>query len=108
MWRSVEIWTKRAPEDVIVAAMDHFGPRGAGLRLAKRGPLEAHFDSPIGAVSVTAKPDPAHRRTNVEIIAKELDRDVDQFIAWLTAQTPWRDVWRWLRRRLRDLANLRG
>ena len=77
--QNLELWTKMAPEDVIARAVDCFGPSGAGLRLVKRLPLEAHFDSPAGSVVVAARPDPEHHRTVVDVVSREMDRDVDQF-----------------------------
>lgn len=78
--RSLEIWTKMAPEDVLAQAVEFFGPKGAGLRLVKREALAAQFDSPSAAVTVAARPDPEHRRTTVDIVSKELDTDVDRFV----------------------------
>ncbi len=78
--RSVEIWTKMAPEDVIARAVEFFGPDGAGLRLVKRAPLEAQFDSPSGSVVVAARADVANRRTLVDIVSREMEHDVDRFI----------------------------
>ena len=78
--RSLEIWTKMAPEDVLARAETFFGPKGAGLRVVKREAYEAQFDSPSASVTVAAKPDPAKQRTTVDIVERDLAGDVDRFI----------------------------
>lgn len=74
--------TDASGPDVIIRAVETFGPAGHGLRLTGRDMLSARFESRVGHVALEASRT-ADARTEVIIETREFDREVEAFITAL-------------------------
>lgn len=72
--------TKLSPEEVIRRAEGFFGKEGVGLEATERGPCCAHFVGGGGHVSLNVH---AGEKTEVELVTREWDHDVKQFMRHL-------------------------
>lgn len=81
--------TDASGPDVIIRAVETFGPAGHGLRLTQRDMLSARFESPVGHVAVEAARTDDHR-TEVILETREFDHEVQQFITDLPRRS-WLD-----------------
>jgi hypothetical protein len=69
--------TNTSPQEVIQQAIDFFGKDGVGLDVTDRSLCCASFQGGGGHVSVTVN---EGAKTEVELVTREWDYDVKQFI----------------------------
>jgi hypothetical protein len=70
--------TRLSPEQAIDKAVAWFGEGGLGLEVTERSERCAAFAGGSGHIAITATPgDP---RTNIELVTREWDYDVKQFM----------------------------
>ena len=80
--------TDASGPDVIIRAVETFGPAGHGLQLTGRDMLSARFESPVGYVALEASRT-EDARTDVIIETREF-REVEAFITALPRRS-WLD-----------------
>jgi hypothetical protein len=73
--------TSKNQSEVLTEAVKYFGNEGLGLDNTEGGAAFAHFEGGGGFVTVEAVPD--GENTEVEIVAREWEHDVKQFLARL-------------------------
>jgi hypothetical protein len=75
------VFTNLDPEEVIRRAVDFFGPDGLGLEMTDQGERHAIFEGGGGQVAVSVL---TGKQTEVEIVTREYDYDVNRFIGEIT------------------------
>ena len=70
--------TKLSPEEAVKRAVEFFGPGGYGLKVMEQSINCASFEGGGGGVEVTACTE--EKRTSVELISREWDYQVKEFI----------------------------
>ena len=78
----LEVKTKLGPEKTIEEAVAFFGPDGYGLEVKESMADHAFFVGGGGSVTITVKPE--EKRTAVDIVSREWDYQVQQFIEKIT------------------------
>ena len=69
----------RSPQDVLQAAVEFFGPGGAGLTVAQRSDDAVRFEGGGGHVVVQARPKDGGAELDIE--TREWEYQVRQFLA---------------------------
>jgi hypothetical protein len=69
--------TNKEPKDVLQQAVDFFGEDGIGLEVVERSPYFVSFQGGGGHVTVSMD---QNAGTDVEVVTREFDYDVRQFI----------------------------
>ena len=78
----LEVKTKLSPEKTIEQAVASFGPEGYGLEVKENYKNHAYFEGGGGSVSISASI--KDKKTAVEIVSKEWDFQVQEFIEKIT------------------------
>ncbi|MGD9142974.1 MAG: hypothetical protein PVG61_03920 [Dehalococcoidia bacterium] len=78
----LEAKTKLSPEKTIEEAVSFFGPGGYGLEVKENMADHAFFVGGGGSVTVTVKPE--DKKTSVDIVSREWDFQVQQFLEKIT------------------------
>lgn len=96
-----EVRTLRETADILARAITHFGPQGAGLRVASQTMLGVVFEGGGGYVAVVVHSDV--EEAVVELETREWDFPVRQFMQQIYQPRRW---WhRWRTRRSRDVTH---
>lgn len=72
--------TERSPAEVIDQAIAFFGPGGVGLDLVQHTADTASFTGGGGLVQVTVTPQSNGRHTEVNVVTRDWEFDVKQFM----------------------------
>lgn len=94
-----EVTTSLTPQEALAEALEHFGPRGAGLRLTAQTSQGLTFQGGGGHVALAVR---SAAPTTLELETREWDYAVQQFMAQVSRRRWWRRWWR--RRRTVDAA----
>jgi hypothetical protein len=78
----LEVKTKLSPEKTIEEAVSFFGPKGYGLEVKEQTTDQAFFTGGGGSVTITAKEE--DKKTAVDIVSREWDFQVQQFLDKIT------------------------
>jgi len=78
----LEVTTKLSPEKTIEEAVAFFGPDGYGLEVKENYKNHAYFEGGGGSVAITVKP--VDNKTSVDIVSREWDFQVQQFLEKIT------------------------
>jgi hypothetical protein len=78
----LEVKTKLSPEKTIEEAVSFFGPEGYGLEVKEQATDHAFFTGGGGSVTITVKQE--EKKSAVDIVSREWDFQVQQFIDKIT------------------------
>ena len=78
----LEVKTKLSPEKTIEEAVSFFGPGGYGLEINEQANDQAFFTGGGGSVAISVKQE--DKKTAVDIVSREWDFQVQQFVDKIT------------------------